>query len=101
GIRDFHVTGVQTCALPIYLGFRGNEQNYYDPANSYFNRVIDRRTGNPISLCLLFMLLGRRLEMPIAGIGFPGHFLCRYQTSQEEDRKSVVEGKKVGRGGWR
>lgn len=66
------------------LGFRGNEQNYNDPANSYFNRVIDRRTGNPLSLCLLFMLLGRRLEMPIAGIGFPGHFLCRYQTSQEE-----------------
>jgi regulator of sirC expression with transglutaminase-like and TPR domain len=66
------------------LGFRGNEQNYNDPANSYFNRVIDRRTGNPLSLCLLFMLLGRRLEMPIAGIGFPGHFLCRYQSSQEE-----------------
>ncbi len=66
------------------LGFRGNEQNHYDPENSYLNRVIDQRTGNPISLCLIFMLLGRRLEMPIAGIGFPGHFLCRYQTSQEE-----------------
>lgn len=66
------------------LGFKGNEQNYYDPENSYLNRVIDRRTGNPISLCLVFILLGRRLEMPIAGIGFPGHFLCRYQTSQEE-----------------
>lgn len=66
------------------LGFRGNEANYYDPDNSYLNRVIDRRTGNPISLCLIFILLGRRLEMPITGIGFPGHFLCRYQTSQEE-----------------
>lgn len=66
------------------LGFKGNEQNYYDPENSYLNRVIDGRTGNPISLCLLFMLIGRRLEMPIAGIGFPGHFLCRYQNSQEE-----------------
>ena len=66
------------------LGFRGNEHNYYDPENSYLNRVIDQRAGNPISLCLIFILLGRRLEMPIAGIGFPGHFLCRYQTSQEE-----------------
>jgi regulator of sirC expression with transglutaminase-like and TPR domain len=66
------------------LGFQGNEQNYYDPDNSYFNQVIDRRTGNPISLCLIYMLLGRRLRMPIAGIGFPGHFLCRYQSSQEE-----------------
>lgn len=66
------------------LRFKGNEENYYDPDNSYLNRVIDRRTGNPISLCLIYLLLGRRLAMPITGIGFPGHFLCRYQSSQEE-----------------
>lgn len=66
------------------LGFTGNESNYYDPENSYLNRVLDRRTGNPISLSLVYMLLGRRLRLPIAGIGFPGHFLCRYQSPQEE-----------------
>ena len=66
------------------LGFRGNEDNYYDPENSYLNRVVDRRSGNPISLCLIYILIGRRLAMPIAGIGFPGHFLCRYQSSVEE-----------------
>ncbi|HAV64539.1 MAG TPA: hypothetical protein DCY13_19495 [Verrucomicrobiales bacterium] len=66
------------------LGFKGNENNYYDPENSYFNRVLDRRTGNPISMCLVYLLLGRRLGLPIAGIGFPGHFLCRYQSSLEE-----------------
>jgi len=63
------------------LEFKGNEQNYYDPDNSYFNRVIDRRMGNPISLCLLFLVIGRRLRLPVVGIGMPGHFLCRYQTS--------------------
>jgi len=66
------------------LCFRGNEKNYYDPENSYLNRVLDRRTGNPITLCLLYMLLGRRLRLPIAGIGLPGHFICRYQTSSTE-----------------
>src|SRR5438445_728610 len=40
------------------LGFAGNETNYYDPENNYLNRVLDRRTGNPINLCLLYLLLG-------------------------------------------
>jgi regulator of sirC expression with transglutaminase-like and TPR domain len=66
------------------LGFTGNEENYYDPDNSYLNRVIDRRTGNPINLCLLYLLVGRRLQLPLAGIGLPGHFLCRYQSSSAE-----------------
>jgi len=66
------------------LGFRGNEQNYYEPENSYLNRVIDRRTGNPISLCMVYLLLSRRLHLPVTGIGMPGHFLCRFQCSTDE-----------------
>jgi len=66
------------------LGFTGNEENYYDPENSYLNRVIDRRTGNPINLCLLFLLVSRRLQLPVVGIGLPGHFICRYQSSAGE-----------------
>lgn len=66
------------------LRFRGNEEDYYDPDNSYLNRVLDRRTGNPINLCLLYLLLGRRLRLPIAGIGLPGHFICRFQSSSAE-----------------
>ena len=66
------------------LGVAGNEENYYDPENSYLNRVLDRRTGNPISLSLLYLLIGRRLLLPIAGIGLPGHFICRYQSSSAE-----------------
>lgn len=66
------------------LGFTGNEKNYYDPDNSYLNRVLDRRTGNPINLTLVYMLLARRLHLPVTGIGLPGHFLCRYQTASEE-----------------
>lgn len=66
------------------LGFAGNEEDYYDPDNSYLNCVLDRRTGNPINLCLLYLLLARRLRLPISGIGLPGHFLCRYQSASEE-----------------
>jgi regulator of sirC expression with transglutaminase-like and TPR domain len=66
------------------LGFKGNEKNYYDPENSYLNRVLDRRTGNPINLCLLYMLVTRRLRLPIVGIGLPGHFICRHQSSALE-----------------
>ena len=65
------------------LGFTGNESNYYDPDNSYLNRVLDRRTGNPIALSLVYLLLARRLQLPIVGIGLPGHFLCRYQDASE------------------
>jgi regulator of sirC expression with transglutaminase-like and TPR domain len=66
------------------LGFNGNEKNYYEPENSYLNRVLDRRTGNPINLCVLYMLLARRLQLPVTGIGLPGHFICRHQTSSAE-----------------
>ena len=66
------------------LGFKGNEQNYYEPDNSYLNRVLDRRTGNPITLCLFYMLLARRLQLPIVGIGLPGHFICRHQSASGE-----------------
>jgi regulator of sirC expression with transglutaminase-like and TPR domain len=66
------------------LKFHGNEQNYYEPDNSYLNRVLDRRTGNPITLCLVYLLIARRLRLPIAGIGMPGHFLVRYQSSTAE-----------------
>jgi regulator of sirC expression with transglutaminase-like and TPR domain len=66
------------------LGFEGNAENYYDPENSYLNCVIDQRTGNPINLCLLYILLARRLRLPVTGIGLPGHFICRYQSTAAE-----------------
>ena len=66
------------------LKFTGDEQNFYDPENSYFNCVLDRRIGNHISLSLLYLFVGRRLRLPVVGVGLPGHFLCRYQSSRAE-----------------
>ncbi|RME89810.1 MAG: hypothetical protein D6766_14220 [Verrucomicrobia bacterium] len=65
------------------LRFRGNLEDFHDPDNSYFNRVIDRRTGNPISLCALYWLLARRVGLPVVGVNMPLHFLCRFQTARE------------------
>ncbi len=77
------------------LGFKGNETDYYDPGNSYLNRVIDRRIGNPISLCAIVLLIGRRLALPLAGIGLPAHFLCRYQTATRQVYLDAFHGGRI------
>ena len=61
------------------LGFNGNSENYYDPENSYLNKVLDRRLGIPITLSLLYLDIGSRLNIPLLGIGMPGHFLVRHR----------------------
>jgi len=61
------------------LGFTGNADNYYDPRNSYLNEVLDRRTGIPLTLSVLYMEVGRRIDLPLEGVSFPGHFLVRLQ----------------------
>jgi regulator of sirC expression with transglutaminase-like and TPR domain len=65
------------------LGFRGDHEDYDALENHYFNRVLDRRRGNPINLCTLYWLIARRLRLPIVGVGMPSHFLCRYQTTTD------------------
>jgi regulator of sirC expression with transglutaminase-like and TPR domain len=71
----------QVVALNAYLfdelRFAGNEADYEDPRNSFLNEVIDRRTGIPITLSLLYMEVARRAGLPVEGVNFPGHFLLR------------------------
>lgn len=62
-----------------HLGFRGNQDDYYDPRNSFLNEVIDRRIGIPITLALLYIEIGQRMGLEMAGLSFPGHFLVRYR----------------------
>jgi len=65
------------------MGFHGNADDYFDPRNSYLNQVMDRRTGIPISLSVIYLELARRLALPIVGIALPGHFLVRYDGDEE------------------
>lgn len=64
--------------------FRGNWDDYFDPQNSYLNRVLDRKLGIPISLSVLYLLIARRLRMPLKGVGIPGHFMVKYQDKEAE-----------------
>ncbi len=59
-------------------GFRGNTAEYYDPRNSYLNEVLDRRTGIPITISLVYMEVAARVGLPLDGIGLPGHFIVQY-----------------------
>jgi regulator of sirC expression with transglutaminase-like and TPR domain len=63
------------------LGFRGNNDQYYDARNSYLNEVLDRRTGIPITLSLVYIEVARRGGLEVEGVGLPGHFVVRVQAA--------------------
>lgn len=63
-------------------GFRGNDEDYYDPRNSFLSDVIDRRTGIPISLAVVLVEVCRRAGVDARGVSFPGHFLVRSDTAR-------------------
>jgi regulator of sirC expression with transglutaminase-like and TPR domain len=65
-------------------GFHGNREEYFDPKNSFLNEVIDRKTGIPITLSVLYMEVAERVGLALEGIGFPGHFLVKYMGAGEE-----------------
>jgi len=67
------------------LGFRGNQEEYYDPRNSFLNDVLDRRVGIPITLSAIYLEIGRRIGCPLVGVSFPGHFLVRYTGADAPD----------------
>jgi regulator of sirC expression with transglutaminase-like and TPR domain len=83
GPRVAAAEGVHDRALALarYLfdeqGFQGNSLDYGDPRNSYLNEVLERRLGIPISLSVLYVEIGRRLRLPVVGVGLPGHFIVR------------------------
>jgi regulator of sirC expression with transglutaminase-like and TPR domain len=57
--------------------FGGNRDHYDDPRNSFLNEVLDRRTGIPITLAVVYLEVARRAGLTITGVNFPGHFLLR------------------------
>jgi len=78
-------------------GFRGNEDAYHDPRNSFLNDVLDRRLGIPITLGIITLEVAWRLGLPLEGINFPGHFLLRYPG---EVARVLVDPFDAGRFRW-
>ena len=64
-------------------GLKGNQKAYYDPRNSFLNDVLDRRLGIPLTLGIILLEVGWRLDLPLEGVNFPGHFLIRYKGAAE------------------
>ena len=60
------------------LSFRGNTDDYYNPRNSFLPTVIDTRSGIPITLSLIYMLVAQRAGMLVKGVNLPGHFIVRH-----------------------
>jgi regulator of sirC expression with transglutaminase-like and TPR domain len=65
-------------------GFCGNRKDYFDPKNSFLNEVLDRKTGIPISLSVLYIEVAKRIGLSLRGVGFPGHFLVKHVGDEEE-----------------
>jgi regulator of sirC expression with transglutaminase-like and TPR domain len=76
-------------------GFTGNRADYYDPRNSFLNDVIDRKLGIPITLSIVYIEVGRGAELPLYGIGFPGHFLTGLLTDKGRVFIDPFDGGKV------
>ncbi len=97
--------------LFIRYGFSGNKTDYYSPDNSFLHRVIETRQGIPISLSLVMMEVGRRLNLPLVGIGLPCHFMVgmlsasgtryfdAYNRGLERSRQECIELAQVLSGG--
>ncbi len=93
--RDFETSfnptaglGVSVAGLIDFIhsnkGFCGNVKDYFNPQNSFLNRVLETRSGIPISLALVHISLGQRLGIPVNGINFPNHFLVRYGDKPDQ-----------------
>jgi len=70
--------------------FVGNRDRYEDPRNSCLNEVLDRRTGIPITLSLVYIEVGRRAGLPVEGVNFPGHFLVRLSADMTDIPGCVI-----------
>jgi regulator of sirC expression with transglutaminase-like and TPR domain len=70
--------------LFVHEGFAGNVEQYSDPRNSFLDAVLERRTGIPITLAVVYIEVGRRLGLDVSGVGFPGHFLAKVKTTTGE-----------------
>jgi len=66
------------------LEFRGNVEDYFDARNSFLNDVIDRRTGIPITLSVVYIEVARRIGLRLFGVGMPGHFIVKFADEEQE-----------------
>lgn len=94
-----------TCPLPTLdgllrhlfddRGFVGDRRDYHDPRNSLLDEVLARRVGMPITLSVVLLETGRRLDVALDGIGMPGHFLVRDRVLTDVYIDAYDEGERL------
>lgn len=87
GRADFQRFGFRVAAKAYLFdewGFGGNAEDYYNPRNSCLHHLLQSRRGIPITLCVMYMEIGRRLGVQVDGIGAPGHFLVRLEEDGDD-----------------
>ena len=72
------------------MGFHGSTIDFHHRSNSYINEVMDDREGLPITLCILFMELAKRLDPNVTGLGLPGHFLALYKEEPDASHEKSL-----------
>lgn len=66
------------------MKFSANTKNFHSPSNSMINNVLESRKGNPIALCVVYLLMAQKLKLPIYGVNLPNLFILTYKTENEE-----------------
>jgi regulator of sirC expression with transglutaminase-like and TPR domain len=89
GAKTRSVLGQINWVLFVEEGFRGNTEDYYDPRNSYLNEVIDRKTGIPITLSVLYATIAARVGLALSGVNLPSHFMLRVGDGREDDDRPL------------
>ncbi len=72
-------------------GFSGNMDDYHHPDNSYINKVLETRKGNPLSLSILYMVLAKEMNMPVVGVNLPEHFVLAYMGESVDPQTLQIE----------
>ncbi|MGJ1203955.1 transglutaminase-like domain-containing protein [Sphingobacterium lactis] len=68
------------------FGLSGNTSNYHDPQNSFIQKVLESKKGNPISLACIYALVAEKLDIPIYGVNLPKHFVLAYVDGEQHDK---------------
>ncbi len=76
------ILGQVNWVLYVEEGYRGNDGEYYDPRNSYLNEVLDRKTGIPITLSILYAAVAEQVGVQVSGVNLPAHFMLRLDTPE-------------------
>lgn len=72
-------------------GFKGNKADYYAPHNSYLNKVLETKKGNPLALGMIYMILAQNLNIPVYGVNLPEHFVLAYTNELSSEKISFVD----------